>query len=200
MMRWSTNKRCDDSLEPTGETDDGVLPFGGQTRRAHTTPVALIETRHRFKEIKGMVNPQFIALAAGKTSNPEEQEHLKRIEALARELATLEYEFPAKIAANKNRRGEKPTKLTKNEKTALAEFDEDRANIDRETLKLFESTASAREIVEALSLELPGVPKDWSWMVPKAHPQDRALIEQVVAAQRALDAEMKKYLEAYSPA
>ncbi len=147
-----------------------------------------------------MINPQFIVLALEKTSDPEAREHLKRIEALARELTVLERDFPAKIAANKNKRGEKPTKLKKDEKAMLTEFDEDLANIDKESLELFRNASNAREILEALTFELPGSPKDWGWMLPKAHPEDRAAIEEVVRVQRALDDEMKKYLETYPSA
>jgi hypothetical protein len=144
-----------------------------------------------------MINPQFIAIAIEKTSDPRAREHLKRIETLARELVALERDFPSKVAASKSKRGEKPTKLRKDEKAMLAEFDEDIVNIDREALEHFRKASSSREILEALTFELPGSPRDWSFMVPKANPEDRALIEEVVAVQRALDEEMKRYLETY---
>lgn len=145
-----------------------------------------------------MINPKFIALAAEKTSDPKAREHLKRIEVLARELVVLERGFPSKIAASKARRGEEPTKLKKGEKAMLAEFDEDVANIDQEeAMEHFKNASNAREILESLAFELPGSPKDWSFMLPKAHPADRVLIEEVVSVQRAIDEEMKKYLETY---
>lgn len=144
-----------------------------------------------------MINSQFIALAIEKTSDPKAREHLKRIEVLARELVALERDFPSKIAANKSKRGENPTKLKEDEKAMLAEFDEDVADIDREALKHFRNTSSPREILEALTFELPGSPRDWGFMIPKAHPADRGLIEEVVRVQRALDEEMKRYLGTY---
>ncbi len=144
-----------------------------------------------------MINPQYIAIAIEKTSDPKAREHLERIEALARELAALEHDIPAKIAANKSNRGEEPVKLSQNQKATLADVNEDLANIDKESLELFKNASNAREILESLTFELPGSPKDWSFMLPKTHPEDRALIEEVVRAQRTIDEEMKKYLETY---
>jgi hypothetical protein len=144
-----------------------------------------------------MINPHYLVLAMEKTTDPEARAHLKRIEAFARDLAVLERDFPNKVAANKSKRGDRPVKLSKEQKAVLADVDEDLADIDRESLARFESASSAREILEALTYELPGSPKDWSWMVTKAHPDDRPLIEEVISAQRALDEEMLNYLETY---
>ncbi len=144
-----------------------------------------------------MINPLFIELALEKVAEPDAREQLQRIKHLALELAASELAFPERLAANRRERGEKPTVLSKSQQAALSDIDEDIALNDRESLKMFKDAANAREILEAVTFELPGAPKDWSWMLPHAHLEDRADIEQVVALQRSLDEAITRFLESY---
>ena len=144
-----------------------------------------------------MINPRYLAIAAGKTTDPESQRQLQRIEALARELVALERDFPERIRTNKQARGEDPVRLSADEASTLADIDEDMADIDRDLLAFSRNASSATEILEMLTFELPGAPQDWSWMLPQTHPEDRPLIEEIVRLQRLIDAEMKQYLASH---
>jgi len=84
-----------------------------------------------------MIDPHYIWSAALEISDPKAKDQLKQIEAIAAELALLGHALPGKIAEHRSRRGEKPEKLSGDQKSVLGEVDEELANFEREQLEIF---------------------------------------------------------------
>lgn len=147
-----------------------------------------------------MISPRYFAAAVAKTANADEQEALARLEAMAAEVATLETDFPRWLDARKAARNESKVKLSKEQRLFVAAIPGDLAAGEAETLRLLQELPTAVEVVESLSFTLPGVPLDWSFLLPALHADDRPAVEDIIERQRALRTAMAGYLERFGPA
>jgi hypothetical protein len=146
-----------------------------------------------------MISPKYIAAAAAKTANADEQEALARIEAMAAEIAVLEGEFPQWLESRKAGRNESKVKLSKEQRLFVAAIPGDLAAGEAETLRLLRELPTAVEVIESVSFTMPGVPLDWSFLLPGLHADDRPAVEDIIRRQRALRAALAEYLERFRP-
>jgi hypothetical protein len=146
-----------------------------------------------------MISPRYFAAASEKTTNADEKEALARLEAMAAELADLEAGFPRWIEARKTRRNEPKVKLSKEQRLLVAAIPGDLAAGEAETLRLLRNLSTAVEVIESLAFALPGVPLDWSFLLPALHADDRPAVENIIQRQRALRAALGDYLERFRP-
>lgn len=147
-----------------------------------------------------MISPRYIAAAVAKAANADEREALARIEAMAAEIATLESEFPQWLEARRASRNEPKVKLSKEQRLFVAALPGDMAAGEAETLRLMQDLPTAVEVIESVSFTMPGVPLDWSFLLPGLHADDRSAAEDIIQRQRALRAAFADYLERFRPA
>jgi hypothetical protein len=144
-----------------------------------------------------MISPRYIAAAAAKTANAEERDVLARIEAMATEITALESDFPRWLEARKASRNEPKVKLSKEQRLFVAAIPGDLTAGEAETLRLLQDLPTAVEVIESLAFTMPGVPLDWSFLLPGLHADDRPAVEDIIQRQRALRAACVDYLERF---
>jgi len=102
----------------------------------------------------------------------------------AESLEHIESELESRINDSKAKRGEKP-KLSQSRQAQLAEFEADAASLQSEQLAAFKEMACA-DIVAALKSGLDSDLEFWANAAKHTHPADLPVVEEFVAAKRAL--------------
>lgn len=143
------------------------------------------------------MNPEFFRIAATKTTDPVALPMLAKLERAAQELTNAEASFPERINANKAKRGEQPTKLTKAKKSQLGELAQDQVDLDTQLCNGFRTMSDPSQIVwathYALTQDLPNARK----FLKHYHPDDLALGEEIVNLKSQLLEAATSFLEAY---
>ncbi len=146
------------------------------------------------------MNPEFFRIAATKTTDPVALAMLAHLEQLSQELAQADALFPERMAANKAKRGEPPTKLRKAKKEQLGELAQDQMDLDtklcEDFLKMTEPAQIVWAVQYALLQDLPNARNFLKYY----HPDDLFLGEEIVDLKsRLLDA-ATSFLKAYPQA
>lgn len=143
------------------------------------------------------MNPIFFRLAAGKTTDPVALAMLAELERITQALAQAEATFVDRINANKIRRGEGPTRLSRARAAQLQELSEDQIDIERGLCAQFAQAHHPSFIVAAvdtaLSLDLPNARK----FLAHYHPDDLPLGRELVELKTLLKEKTSAFLAAY---
>ena len=143
-----------------------------------------------------MMEP-FVKLALARAASDAERIALEPVAVAARALDAEERSFPSRIAENKARRGEGPTKLSKKRQAEVDGYATDADAMDAGLLAQFEGLASAASVVRCLKTALDGDVAFWSKNQSKAHPADAPLLAQFLAAKSACRDRMADYLDRF---
>jgi hypothetical protein len=115
-------------------------------------------------------------------------------------LEAVEAAFEERINASKAARGEKPTRLSKGRQAQVDGYAKDAAAMQREQLSVYEAELGPLDIVVALR---DGLRRDlgfWNGVAKHAHPADRPIVEELVAAKRTLLAALDAAARGLDPA
>lgn len=130
-------------------------------------------------------------------AKPESGEAEQRIAALARDLEAQWQQLIPRIDANKRRRGEIPEELTDEEKEHVADSDRAAGELDDELDGLISQTGSAEDIVELMLPLYEDEIRFWQDVTrdPRhIHPDDKAIVDEVLARQQELVDRLREYL------
>lgn len=143
------------------------------------------------------MNPEFFRIAATKTTDLVALAMLEQLVRAAQELADAEAALPERINANKAKRGERPTKLSKAKKEQLGELAQDHLNLDANLCDDFRKMTEPSQIVwsaqYALTQDLPNARKFLKYY----HADDLFLGEEIVRLKTVLLEAATLFLEAY---
>lgn len=143
------------------------------------------------------MNSEFFRIAATKTADPLALEMLANMVRLAHELESADASFAERINANKAKRGEPPTKLSKPQKRHLSELAQDQIDLDAGLCNDFRAMESASQIIwaahYALQQDLPNAQK----FLKHYHPDDRPLGEEIVRLKSQLLEAAERFLKHY---
>ena len=143
------------------------------------------------------MTPEQLRIAIANSADPAAKAMLADLSATFDVVHQLDQAFGDRINANKAARGEGPTKLSKRKREELAQYEQDRIEGERNLTESFAKYAGSSIIAvmsEGLEIDL----KFWGGALLKhAHPADRPLIEEVVAAKKQLQSRFKEFLERF---
>lgn len=143
------------------------------------------------------MSPKFFRLAATKTTDPVALDMLAELEQLAHALATVEASFPERINANKAKRGESPTKLSRKKADDLRALDQDQIDIDQEVYEDFSKVDSPSPILAAMAYALEQDIPNSKKFLKHYHPDDLPLGEEMVTLKVQLLEKVSAFLARY---
>ena len=126
------------------------------------------------------MNPEFFRIAATKTTDSVALAMLAQLERASVELAVAEASFPARINANKAKRGERSTKLPKAKTEQIGELAQDQTDLDArlcdDFCKMTEPSQIVWSVHYALTHDLPRARKFLKYY----HPDDLFLGDEII--------------------
>jgi hypothetical protein len=144
------------------------------------------------------VYERYLEIAASKATSEAERDTLRGVVAVAAKLDEQERNFESRINASKAARGEGPTRMSKAKRQEVDQYAADAEELADERLREFAALDRARDIALALRAGLRMDVQFWSKAPLKAHPADRALIEEFAAAKKALLDALSAYLQKFT--
>lgn len=127
-----------------------------------------------------------LRIALGKMGPLSDRSLFEQALSAAQALELVAAGFEERINANKAARGEKPTRLSKGQRAQIESYTSDAQALEREQLAIHEAELSPQEIVQALRTGLQSDLTFWSGAAKYAHADDRAIVEEFVAAKQRL--------------
>ncbi|MCA9392667.1 MAG: hypothetical protein KC900_00545 [Candidatus Omnitrophica bacterium] len=141
-----------------------------------------------------MLPARHLAAMRNKSGSGEREE---RIAALAAELEAAWEAMIPRIEENKQQRGEAPEELTVEEKEQVAESDQAAGELDAELDELISQAESAADIVELMLPLYEDEIRFWQDITRDPefiHPQDKAVVDEVLTRQQELVILLAEYL------
>jgi hypothetical protein len=139
----------------------------------------------------------FVRIAVAKAGSSNEASALDAVAEAARLLDDEERTFPARIAGNQALREEGPPKYSKRKQAQIDSYAADAEEMDASLVESLAALGSAASVIFGLKFALDQDVAFWSKNANKAHPDDRILVQQFVAAKAACRDAMAAYLAEY---
>ncbi|MBF0103002.1 MAG: hypothetical protein HQK77_19060 [Desulfobacterales bacterium] len=143
------------------------------------------------------MNPNYFQIAATKTTEPQAIELLMELKQLAQELSASEMKFPERINANKARRSEKPTKLSRSDAALLKNLEQDMIDLEHQLCEDFSKMDTLSEIIWSLYNGFTEDINNSNKMLKHYHPDDLPLGEEMIGLKLKLNDTMASFLKLY---
>lgn len=143
---------------------------------------------------------RYLEVAVSKASSDSEREALREVVVIASKLDEQERTFESRINASKAARGEGPTRMSKAKRQEVDQYAADAAELADGQLREFAGFEQARDIAVALRAGLRMDVQFWSKAHLKAHPADRAVVEEFARAKKDLLDALSSYLQKFTGA
>lgn len=143
------------------------------------------------------MNPEFFRIALAKTSDPVALALLDQMEHAAMALAAADAAFPERMNANKAKRGEHPTQLSKSRKQQLAALAQDKIDLDAKLCEDFRKMTDPSQIVWSAHHALTQDLANSRQFLKYYHPDDLPLGGDIVHLKSQLLEDATSFLETY---